>query len=413
MMWFEWKKIFERRLNVAAMLLGYLIIGVCVFNYITQESFYDEETDSYVEGIAAYRLDQKRAAKQTDVISEEYMTRLIGEIQSYDMDLESDEAWEKVIRPLGDIFYFAAKNYTDIRERIIDRNALNQVDLTDGAGFYEQRMKKITDYLNMDFSYGNYKEAEKVFWIRKAEHTMTPFRWGSNGVFDSIFDTIAIGFYLWFVIIICTSSVFSSEYESGAALLLLTTKYGKNRLVWSKIAVVVLFTVGYLSIGILTAVGVIGLLLGFAGADSPVQLWNSVIPYNMTTGQTCFGNFAMILLIGLTLALVLLCCSARLRSSLTTLVIGGAIVIAPAFFPMSKESGLWNHINYLFPVRAADFKAVLGSFVSYTVGDFVISYLGMIIIVYSAIGVVALALTKRGFVKAGCLTYSKPKRFPW
>lgn len=42
MMRFEWKKIFERRLNVAAMLLGYLLIGVCVFNYITQESFYDE-----------------------------------------------------------------------------------------------------------------------------------------------------------------------------------------------------------------------------------------------------------------------------------------------------------------------------------------------------------------------------------
>ncbi|MDE7266789.1 MAG: hypothetical protein K2N89_04920, partial [Lachnospiraceae bacterium] len=143
MMWFEWKKIFERRLNVAAMLLGYLLIGVCVFNYITQESIYDEKTDSYIEGIAAYCLDQERTAKQTDVISEEYMTQLIGEIQSYHMDLESDEAWE-ALHPLGDIFYFAAKNYTDMRADIIDRNALNEVDLTEGARFYEQRMKKIT-----------------------------------------------------------------------------------------------------------------------------------------------------------------------------------------------------------------------------------------------------------------------------
>ncbi|MBD5452359.1 MAG: ABC transporter permease [Lachnospiraceae bacterium] len=400
MMWFEWKKIFERRLNVAAMLLGYLLIGVCVFNYITQESIYDEKTDSYIAGIAAYRLDQERTAKQTDVISEEYMTQLISEIQSYHMNLESDDAYSEVIRPLGDVFYFAVKNYTDMRADIMDRNALNAVDLTGGARFYEQRMKKITDYLNMDFSYGNYKESEKAYWIRKAEDTITPFRWGSMSVMNSVLYTVEIGFYLWFVIIICTSSVFSSEYESGAALLLLTTKYGKDRLIWSKIAVTVLFTVGYLSVGILAGVGVIGLLLGFTGAALPVQLWNSVIPYNLSVGQVCLGTFAIVLLIGLAFALVLLCCSARLRSSLATLVIGVTILIAPAFFPMSKESGLWNHINYLFPVRVMDFKKMLGSFVSYPVGDCVISYVGMMVIVYAVIGSAALLLIRKGFVKA-------------
>ena len=132
----------------------------------------------------------------------------------------------------------------------------------------------------------------------------------------------------------------------------------------------------------------------------PVQLWNSVIPYNLTLGQTCAANFAIILLSGITLALVLLCCSARLRSSLATLVIGFAVIIAPAFFPMSKESGLWNHINYLFPVRAANLKNMLGSFVSYPVGDFVISYVEMLAVVYGLIGIMAFVLTRRGFVKA-------------
>lgn len=400
MMWFEWKKIFERRLNVAAMLLGYLLIGVCVFSYISQARFYDEGTDSYIKGVEAFHRSQERAAKQTEVISEEYMTWLIGEIQSYGMDLESDEAYSEVIRPLGDIFYFTAKHYTDMRQSISDRNALNRVDLTDGARFYEQRMEKIMDYLNMDFSYGNYKESEKAYWLQKAENTKIPFRWGGKSVMDLVWDIIEIGFYLWFVVIICTSSVFSSEHESGAASLLLTTKYGKDRLIWSKIAVAILFTAGYLSIGILPAVGVVGILLGFTGADLPIQLWNSVIPYNLTVGQTCLISFAMVLLVGITIALVLLCCSARLRSSLATLVIGMAIIIAPAFFPMSRESGLWNHINYLFPVRAVDLKQVLGAFVSYTVGDFVIPYVGMIVVVYAVISVVALVRIRGGFVKA-------------
>ena len=146
--------------------------------------------------------------------------------------------------------------------------------------------------------------------------------------------------------------------------------------------------------------GSTALLLGLPGADLPVQLWNSVIPYNLTMGQFCLGAIAINLLIGIAIAFVLLCCSAGLRSSLATLVIGAAIIIAPAFFPMSKESGLWNHINYLFPVRAYNLKEVLESFVSYTVGNVVISYIGMIIIVYTVISVVALLLIRRGFVKA-------------
>ncbi len=399
MMRYEWKKIFESRLNVAAMLLGYLLIGIVVYSYVSQEYFYQAETDSNIEGPVAYRMKQELAEQQTDVITEEYMTELIRDIQSYGMDLESDEAYVQIIRPLDDMFYFIAKNYTDMRSDIIDRNALMRVDLQEGARFYEQRMKKITDYLNLDFSFGNYTEAEKAYWIDKAKQTNVPFHWGVKAVMSNVWELTFAGLYLWFVIVICASSVFSSEYESGAAYLLLTTKYGKDRLVWTKIGAVVLFAVGYLTVGALLAVVPNIFVLGLAGTDLPVQLWDSVIPYNITIGQTCLGAFGLIVLIGITIALVLLCCSARLRSSLATLVIGTALIIAPAFFPMSKKSGLWNHINYLFPVRAFNLKEMMGSYVSYAAGNVVISHTAMVVVVYTVISVAALLLIRRGFVK--------------
>lgn len=394
---FEWKKIMERRLNVTAMILGYILIGVCVTVWISEAGFYDEKTQSYMKGIDAVRMNQQHVEAQADLLTEEYITQLVREIQSYHLDLESDEAYVEVIRPLGDIFWVTAKNYTDMREKTTDRNALNEIDLTDGAHFYESRMKKITDYLNMDFSFGNYKEAEKAYWIQKAEGTVTPFRWGNRDIMEMVWDLTALEFYLIFVIIICVSSVFSSEYESGAAYLLFTTKYGKNRLIWSKIAVSILFTVGYIAAGILLALAAIGLVLGFQGADLPVQLWDSVIPYNLTVGQACATNFAVMLLVGAAIALVLLGCSAKIHSSLATLVIGMTIMIAPAFFPMSRESGLWNHVNYLFPVRVVDLKTVMGSFVSYTVGNFVISYVEMTVIVYLAVSAAALLSVRRGW----------------
>lgn len=399
MMRYEWKKIFGRRLNAAAMLLGYALIIICMRSYLAQESFYDEKSGSYIEGVEALRLNQERAKMQTDIISEEYVTKLIGEIQSHGMDLESDEAYTEIIRPLGDMFYFVSKNYTDMREKNTDIGALGRVDLTDGARFYEMRMEKISNYLNCDFSFGNYKEIEKEYWIKKAENTNIPFRWGSMSVMDGMLGLTFVGMYLQFVIVICVSSVFSYEYESGAASLLLTTKHGKGKMIFSKIAVSLIFTVGYLSGGALLAVGLTAALVGLPGADLPIQLWNSVIPYNLTVGQTLLAAVAVNLMIGVTITLVLLCCSAGLRSSFVTLVIGAAIIIAPAFFNMSRESGVWNHINYLFPVRVFDIKNVIGSYVSYTIGNIVIPYLEMAVIVYAVISVVSFLFIKKGFVK--------------
>ncbi|MDE6221553.1 MAG: hypothetical protein K2G51_14215, partial [Lachnospiraceae bacterium] len=208
---FEWKKLFERRLNAIAMVLGYVLIGICVSVWISGASFYDEATQTYIEGIDAVRRNQQHVESQTEILSEEYITQLVTEIQRYGLDLESDEAYEKIIRPMGDIFMVVAKNYTDMREKHIDRDALNEIDLTEGAHFYEQRMQKITDFLNMDFSFGNYKEMEKKYWIQKAEETAIPFRWGNRDIMDMLWDLAAPGFYLVFVIAICVSSVFSSE----------------------------------------------------------------------------------------------------------------------------------------------------------------------------------------------------------
>lgn len=399
MMRYEWKKLFGRRLNVAAMLAGIFLVLVCVFSYISKYAYYDERKNDYVYGMEAFCLRQERAKEEPDVISEEYMTEQIEEIQACGLDLESDAGYVKVIRPRRGIFYFAAKNYTDMREKYIDPNALMEVDLTGGAHFYEQRMKKITDYLNCDFSYGNYTEAEKAFWIRKAQRITTPFRWGNKDVMDVAWDVVALGFFLLFIVVICASSVFSAEYESGAVSLLFTTKYGKDRLIRAKIAVTVLFTAGYLSLCTMITLGIVGLLLGFQGADLPVQLWNSVIPYDLTVGQACLLTFAIDLLIGITIALVLLACSASLRSSLATLVIGMAVMIGPAFLPMSKENDLWNHINMLFPVRMMNVEDMLSIYMSYTLGGRVVSHLTMMAIVYAVAGGLAFLIVRRGFVR--------------
>lgn len=398
MIWFELKKIFERKLNLAAMAAGYAVMAVCVYAFISHATFYDAKTDSYVEGIKAIRMGQESQNAMTDVVSEQYITDMLKKIQSSGLDLESDEGYSEVIRHYGDIFYFVARNYTDMKESYLNNNVLMETDLSSGAHFYEQRMKKVEDFLNdpsADFS-----AAEKEYWMKKAGKVKTPFRWGDITVMDIIRELVSVGFYLVFVIIICVSSVFSSENESGAASLLLTTKYGKSRLAAAKTVVSVLFSAVYLSVGILLSVGVAAVLLGVSGADLPVQLWNSVIPYQMTAAQACICTFAVILLISISITLFLLMCSAHIHSSLTALAIGMALMVAPVFLPNGKSNGIWYHISALFPVRAMNFKDVLKTFLSYPTGSHVISYPVMIVAVYVLVAVVSLLFIKRGFVKS-------------
>ena len=395
---FELKKIFERKFNVAAMVVGYILFGICLYQYIAQAEYYSEEPGEKVYGLEAIRMSKEHTDRQTDVVSETYMTSLIRDIQNQKMDLESDKAYTDLIRPLGDMFYFASKNYTDLQSEAIDVEALNKVDLSNGASFYEHRIQKVSDYLNRDFSYGNYSKAEKEYWMEKIENVTVPFVWGDKAVMDMAWDIIALGTYMIVVVIICISSVFSSEYETGAAPLLLTTKYGKSRLIWAKIITAFLFSILYVGIAVIGSLGIIAILLGFPGADLPIQLWNSVIPYDLTAMQVCLLNFGIVLLLTAAFTSILLSCSANIHSSFIVLVIGFLLFIVPTYFHMSKSSGLWNHIYCLFPVWVMNLKRMLGSFISYDFG-IVLSYLCMTVLVYAFVIVFAFVPIKKGFLR--------------
>lgn len=399
MLFFEWKKIFNRRFNLIAMAVGYFLILVCTINYITQNNFWDAESEQYVYGVSAYEIGRVRNEEKTDYLTEEYLTELTKEIQARNIPLGSDEGYTEVIRPMGiDLLWVLGNAYVDVGETV-DWGKLSEIPTEGGIHFYERRLQKISEYLNMDFSYGNYSEAEKEFWLNKAKEVQTPFRWGNTENMDTVWITIMIDFYLLFVISICIAPVFASEYESGAAALLLTTKKGKTKLITAKILAAVLFSLCYMGAGIGMGVVIEGLMIGFYGNDLPIQLWGTSIPYNWSVGETCVISFLLMLLITLSIALLTLAWSSRLKSGIIVLVLDFTLIIGPAFLPMSKSSGLWNHINYLFPVRIMNMENVLKAFNSYQFGDVVLSYIGMIVLVYVLVATVSLLMIKGGFAK--------------
>lgn len=399
MVYFELRKIFVRKFNLIAMFAGYLLILFCVFYLIKNYSFYDKDTESHVKGINAFQMSKEKNNAMTDYLTEDYLTHLTKSIQAKNIQLDTDEGYIEAISPIKDILWVLCNNYTDARESVVDWNKINEISTKGGINFYKRRIEKATEFLNMDFSYGNYSNKEKSFWLSMEQKVVTPFKWGDKAAMDIVWDAIQIAFYFMFVIVLCISPVFASEYESGAAALLLTTKNGKNQLIYAKIIAVVLFSVLYMVLGTGLGIVIIGVVVGIHGAELPVQLWGTVIPYNWSVGMACVVSFAVILLVTLTVALFTAFLSSNIKSSMVVLIIGYVLLIAPALFPMSKESGLWNHINYLFPVRVASVKDMIKTFNSYQFGTAIISYLGMAVVVYLIISIISFWRIKSGFAK--------------
>ena len=394
MIYFEFKKVFERKFNVVAMIAGYILILVCVGAFIKDHAYFDEKTGSYIYGLQTYKMSEEKENALTDYLTEDYMTQLSENIQSQNIPLNTDDGYMQVVAPIREILWVLCDNYMDAREKYVNWNIVNEIPTEGGIHFYERRIEKVEEFLNMDFTYGNYSEEEKAYWLEMEQKVQTPFKWGDKDCMDEIWDIIQIAFYFFFVIAICISPVFAAEYESGAAALLLTTKNGKRKLSYAKILVVVLFSLLYTIVGIGLGVFIEVLAAGFHGADLPVQLWKTTIPYNWTVGKACVVSLAMMLLVVVTLALFTALLSSRVKSGMITLVL-----IGPAFLPMSKESGLWNHINYLFPIRAVGVKDMIKVFNSYQFGNLILSYLTMAVTVYIVISIISLFGIKNGFAK--------------
>lgn len=395
---FEWKKIFEKKLNIIAMLVGYALIVLFAANFIMGASYYDEASSQIVRGVQAIRIIQEQNNSLTDYLTEEYLSGVIAEIQQKNIPLETDEGYLQVIRsPWGDVLRLVAKNFTNINIYSADLSVLNKISNDDGIHFYERRIEKTKEYLNEDHYGGGYSEEEKEFWLSKIEQVKTPFKWGDKNAMGIVWDTIIISFYLIFVIAICITPVFASEYESGAVALLLTTKKGKTKLIYAKILASVLFAFIYMLLGIGLGVFIDGIFIGFDGADLPLQLWETLIGYDWSVGMACLANAGILLLIALTITLLTLLLSSRIKSSLVVLVLDFVLLIIPIFLPQSKTNRLWNHIYSLFPTWTMSLKSVLSSFYSYQFGTVIISYLGMIVLVYSLISLISLFGIKGGF----------------
>ena len=396
---YEIRKIVQKKVNLIAMLVGYVILMITTIYPVVNDFEYIQQENTELQGIASIRYREELAKSQTEELTEPYLTEILQEIQDSGKDPASDEGYLYFTGKYGSLYNFLLNSYQPIGDGIYQQDILSKVDIQNGAQFYEWRVQRVKDYVNQDFSFGNYTPAEKAYWVQKAESAKTPFAWGDTSVVQQYATVFSVGFYMLFVLSICLAPMFAGERERGIEGLLLATKHGQRKLVAAKAQAAYAFGFLYILTGYLVSCIGLYVTIGMDGLNLPVQLLDNAICRNMNLGQYLLLQLVMNVVICFFETTVVLFFSALTRSSIGTMALLFTAMLVPVFIPFSKESRLFNHVLALAMVRLVDLKRCLATFMDYRLGKFIVDLPTAGILVHLGIAVVLVLILRKMYVK--------------
>lgn len=195
-----------------------------------------------------------------------------------------------------------------------------------------------------------YSDSERAFWTAKQAEVTHPLSYGYAGGWSNIIDCIAFVSFAILAVCVALAPVFAGEYADRTDSVLLSSRYGRTRLLTAKILASLLFAAGYFALCALIICGVSLAAYGAGGADLPIQVLAMGSPYDLTVSQAALISVGLAFLMTMGFAGLTLLLSSRLRSMLAVFVIDAALVLVTGMIP-TGGIGILQHILYLSPRR--------------------------------------------------------------
>jgi ABC-type transport system involved in multi-copper enzyme maturation permease subunit len=390
---FELKKIVARKVTRVSVLalfaLTALVFGLNVF----QQVAFDEQ-GRQLGGFAAIEQNRSYAEALEGPLTDEAAAEAVASyarffdekgdvLESVETDEQARAEFTRFDAAYGSYLYLiltpSMNGYEPtgvVASRVVSSGA------DDLYGAREKRLERQLDE-GMNGSW-TYSDAERALWTEKLHAVPTPVAYGYAGGWSGILDCINFLFFGIVAVCIGIAPVFAAEYQDRTDAVILSTRYGKSKLVAAKIIAAFAFATAVFAANAAVAVGIPLACYGAAGADLPVQLNGLAIPYDATMSQAvgiCLG-IGYLVTLGLTALTLLL--SARMKSPLSIFAIAAAVVVLPGFLPKTPF-GIVNHLLYLAPMNSIDFTNLFNALVSYPFGTLVLDLQTMAVVLQVAV----------------------------
>lgn len=198
----------------------------------------------------------------------------------------------------------------------------------------------------------DYNKAELAKYDKMKAKISLPLKYDESytlTIFTQMFAIVSI--FAALAISICIAPIFAGEYSTRTDQLILTSKFGKNKVISAKLVAGITFIV-MVNIGLMVLTLIIlSLLYGFDGANASIQVLDFLSFYPLTILQAalivCLISTLAISLVGSITMLL----SAYFKSSFPVIIIINLLVFVPLIIPQNLPIELLDTIMKLIPTN--------------------------------------------------------------
>lgn len=400
---YEFLKILRKKSTIIVMAISLLLTAFLFGLPILQFQTYNQ--DGVIKGFDGIAYEKEQYKDLSVPITDEYVSKTITEYQKLfeNPDNVGYDGNEKFL--IGDAYW----NFVAPRENLLNMiasaydspgensglNKLPELDLTDGAKFYQARNEKIEALLNTPSR--DMSTEQKEYWSNMSSKVETPLQYGYHEGWEVIITSFELLMFALLAVCIVIAPVFSGEYQAGTDAVILSGKYGKTKLVTAKIISSLLFGVLAFTLHIIVAFGLPLVAFGTDGWNLPLQIAGTTIPYPYTFLQATLINLGVIYLVLIAMIGLTLLLSAKMKSPYLVLIVLVPVLFIPLFLSPNGTTGAYNLTLFLLPYRST--MPEIGKYISYQIGGMVFDVLSIRAILYAVLTAVMLPIARLGFKK--------------
>ncbi|WP_434797739.1 hypothetical protein [Terrisporobacter vanillatitrophus] len=338
---FELYKIFSKK-SVRIALLLTILFGI--FNVVAESVYVKYQGLDHIDDVYSVMKEYEgKAITEESVIKAEKMINDLKEKKSSGEKLSKKEIvymnYLYDTMKATDPTYIINNKYYTINEMKDEINELKNENKTDT---YE--------YKNLNFIYEKVKNVEESkFYFSHGWILTTDF----NVIATLITTLIAVGL----------AAIFSDEYQSNSAQIMLSCKYGKNKMVLSKMITGLIFTA--IIFIIINSVYMVGALIyDFVGWDKPLELFKYYrnTPFHMRVIDFYIAGLGISFIGTILYSLVTMLMSLLVKNNMISLLLSLGLYYVPMFLgnfiPIDSIGRIFREINLAEAVR------VVGMFVN-------------------------------------------------
>ena len=407
----ELKKLTKKRMNIIVITVCLILAGILFYLPVSQ--FIVLDTDGkQTSGMEAIAMDKEFSNSNAGKLTNEKIKADIAKYQALFDDPENvskdatqkslnDSAYFKYFFPYSDYWKLINGNYAAPYAYDSSFSAITNMDLENNFDFYATRDEKVETLLNQEYDDWNFSDSEKTFWLNRVSSVSTPYEYSYHTGWETLLSCLELFVIGIIGICICVAGTFSGEYQSGADSIILSSRYGKSKLVTAKILAAFVYSFLAFTLLILAGCGILLLSFGIDGWNLPVQVLNTIAPYNLSLLGATLLAIATLYLVMIGMVAITLLLSAKMKSSVPVLSIIILAMILPMFLGISETNRIWNRILVLLPYRAAQpvFSDDFYGYFGYPLGGVTFDVVTVRMFVYAVITLMCIPFVRKTWRK--------------